>query len=77
MERAEVREYADSLSNSEIRHLIDEWCHNAKYREVLKLRYIDGMTYESLAEKVDMSVRQIKNIVYRQGDKVLSHIPKH
>lgn len=76
MAKAKERSLAvDSLSNSQIEHLIDEWCHNQKYREILKLRFIDGLTFEVIAEEVDMSVRQIKNIVYKQGDKVLYHIP--
>ena len=76
MAKAKERSLAvDNLSNSQIEHLIDEWCHNQKYREILKLRFIHGMTFEALAEEVDMSVRQIKNIVYKQGDKVLYHIP--
>ena len=70
----EGQRIADNLSNSQIEHLIDEWCHNARYREILKLRFVDGMTFESIAEQVDMSVRQIKNIVYKYGDRVLSHI---
>ena len=66
----------DDLSNSEIEHLIDEWCHNQKYRNILKRRFIDGICFEPLAEEVDMSVRQVKNIVYKEGDKVLRHVTK-
>lgn len=75
---ARVKVYADAvdnLSNSQIEHLINEWCKNEKYREILKYKFIDGYTYEQIAEIVDMSARQIKNIVYKQGDKVLYHIP--
>lgn len=75
---AKVKVYADAvdnLSNSQIEHLINEWCKNEKYREILKYKFIDGYTYEQIAEIVDMSARQIKNIVYKQGDKVLYHIP--
>ena len=64
-----------NLSRSQIEHLIDEWCFNEKYRYILKRRLLDGICFEPLAEEVGMSVRQIKNIVYREGDKVLSHIP--
>lgn len=64
----------DNLSNSQLAFLIDEWCHNSKYREILKLRFIDGVTFEALAEEVDMSVRQVQNIVHKEGDKVLSHV---
>ena len=57
-------------SNSQISAVIDEYIHNKKEREILKARFIDGICYEPLAEMFDMSVRQVKNIVYRQ-EKVL------
>ena len=34
-------------------------------RQILKSRFIDGLTYEKLAEKYELSVSQIKWIVYR------------
>lgn len=54
----------DDLPTSVIKHLIDEWIHNKKYREILKLRLIDGETFEAISEMMDMSVPQIKTIVY-------------
>lgn len=62
------------ISRSELEKLIDEWCLNHKYRKILKLRFLHGLTYESIAERMDMSDRQIKRIVYKYGDAVLSHI---
>jgi hypothetical protein len=59
--------------NSKVSALIDEWIHNERNREILKRRYIDGILFEPLAEEFDMSVRQIKNIVYRGGTTVFSH----
>lgn len=70
----EVHAGVDNLSRTEIEFLIEEWCHNAKYREILKLRFLDGLTYEAIAEAIDMSDRQIKRIVYKQGDMVLKHV---
>jgi DNA-directed RNA polymerase specialized sigma24 family protein len=55
----------DNISNSEISHLIDEWIHSERDREIMRRRLIDGKTYEFIAEEEDMSVRQIKNIVYK------------
>ena len=60
-----------NLSRSEVEHLIDEWVFSDRYRHILKLRFLDGLTYEEIAEVVGMSDRQIKRIVQRQGDKVL------
>ena len=64
-----------NISRSEMEIYIDEWCLNEKYRYILKRRFLDGIRFEPLAEEFDMSVRQIKNIVYRYGDEVLRHIP--
>ena len=51
--------------NSEISRVIDDYIHSARDRRVLKLRFIDGLTYEKIAQEMDMSVRQIQNIIYR------------
>lgn len=50
---------------SEIEKAIDEWILNEKYRKILKRRLLDGITYENIAGEFDMSVRQIKNIIYK------------
>ena len=56
-------------TNSEIRNLIDEYIHSERDRAILKRRLIDGICFESLAEEFDMSVAQVKRIVYRGEDK--------
>ena len=50
-------------SNSQIAYVIDEYIHNSLHRDILKSRYIDGLTYEAIAELYDRSVRNIKNII--------------
>lgn len=65
--------YDFDLPRSEIEHLIDEWILNEKYRPILKRRLLDHITYESLSEEFEMSVRQIKNIVYKSEDKLFNH----
>lgn len=71
-----VREL-ENKSRSEIEALIDEWIigKNA-YRDrlILKDRLLDGLTYEKIAEKHDMSVRHIKTIVYKTQEKLFKHI---
>ena len=61
------------LSRSELKNLIDEWIFREKDREILKRRLLDGITYETLAEEFEMSVRQIKNIVYKSDDRLFNH----
>lgn len=55
----------DEFTNPEIARRIDERIHHERNRKILKRRLIDGICYEPLAEEFDMSVRQVKNIVYR------------
>ena len=61
-------------TNSQITHIIDEHIHNEKYRMILKLRYIDGLTYEQTAEQVDMSVQHVKTIVKRNKKELFNHL---
>ena len=52
------------LAYSQIEHLIDEWVHNGKYREIAKKKlHNKDITFEKLAEEYDLSVSQTKNIV--------------
>ena len=65
------------LSRSEIESLIDEWIigRNAQRdREIIKRRLIDGICFEPLAEEFELSVRQVKNIVYKSERIIFSHL---
>lgn len=61
-------------SRSELNTAIDEWILNEKHRAILKRRLIDGICFEPLAEEFDMSVRQIKRIVYKAQETLFRHI---
>ena len=63
-------------TNSRIRELIDEHIHSERDRKILKRRLVDGITFEPLAEEFEMSVRQIKNIVYKAQEKLFVHLDK-
>lgn len=63
-----------NMSRSEIEGLIDEWILNERNRKIMKRRLLDGVFYETLAEEFNLSVRQIKNIVYRSENKIFSHV---
>ena len=63
-------------TNSEVDFAIDECIHSKRDRAILKRRLIDGIFFEPLAEEFDMSVRQIKNIVYKGQEQVFTHISK-
>lgn len=61
-------------SNSEISKIIDEYIHSERDRKILKRRFIDGVYYEPLAEEFDLSVKQIKNIIYKNESKLFKHL---
>lgn len=61
-------------SNSQIEQIIDDYIHSERDRMILKRRLIDGICYEPLAEEFDLSVRQIKSIIYKCEDLVFRHI---
>lgn len=61
-------------SNSRIIAVIDEYIHSARDRNILKRRYVDGVCYERLAEEFDLSVRQVKNIVYKSENIIFKHL---
>ena len=61
-------------SNSEIRNAIDEYIHSERDRELLKRRLIDGLSYDELSTEFHLSIRQVKNIVYKSQDRLFNHI---
>lgn len=71
------RKSVSELSRTDISNLIDEWIigRNAeRNRAILKRRLLDGITYDKLAEEFDMSVRQMKTIVYKSEETLFKHI---
>lgn len=70
MAQEKVMEY----TNSEITNLIDEHIHSERDRAILKRRLVDGIRYEKLAEEFELSVRQVKNIVYKAEEKLFKYL---
>ena len=60
--------------NSDMQRLIDKYIHSERDRRLLKRRLIDGIYYEPLAEEFELSVRQVKNIVYRSESILFSKL---
>ena len=61
-------------TNSQIRELIAEHIHSIRNRIILEKRLVDGLTYERIAEDMDMSPRQIKNIIYKEEELLFSKL---
>ena len=63
-----------NLSRSELQYLIDQWIFNERHRLILADRLFNGITYERMAEKYDLSTQQVKNIVYKAMDRLEKHL---
>ena len=57
-------------TNTEIIKAIDERVHNAKHREILKDRFVDGMLFKELSDKHGYSIQRVKAIVYKYDKKI-------
>lgn len=64
-------------SAENVRNTIDNYIIGFKAlrnREILKDHYVDGLTFEEIAEKHDMSVRQVKKITYDNEPVIIEHL---
>ena len=62
-------------TNSQIKALILEHVHSARDRKILYRRLVDGITYERLAEEFEMSVSQVKRIIYKAEEILFRNFP--
>ena len=60
------------LPRGDIEKLIDSWIHSERDRRLLHRRLIDGIRLEPLSMEFDLSVTQVKRIVYRGTETLLS-----
>ena len=67
-----VREY----STDEMSTIIDQYIHHERNRKILKLRYLDGLTYEKIAARpeIDLTRNQVRNIIYKSQAVLLRHL---
>lgn len=64
------------LSRTEVEYLIEEWVigkHAERDRAIMRRRLIDGVCYEPLAEEFDLSVAQVKRIIYKRQNQIFRH----
>ncbi len=70
--RKNLDEY--DLPRSRWVEIINEWVFDERDRHILIRKLLDGVSFERLAEEVDMSDRQVKNIVYKHLQKIIKHV---
>lgn len=63
-------------SNIHISQLIDDRIHNIRDRAALKLRFVDGMTYDEIASEMCLSYERVKKFIYKGEQTLLPYILK-
>lgn len=61
-------------TNSQVTQVINEHVHSERDRNIMIDRLVNGMCYEPLAEKYDLSVTQVKRIIYKLQMVVFKYI---
>lgn len=54
-------------------NLIDQWVYDWQARIMLKRHYLDGITYEALAEELDVSRTTVYNKIVKYSKKIFEH----
>ena len=59
--------------NEEITLIIADRIHSERDRKILLRWYVDGASYERIAEEFDLSSRQIQNIIRKHENTIFRH----
>lgn len=59
-----------TLTNSQLAEKISEEIHSERDRKIMRMKLIDGLTYEKIAESVEMSPRYIRSLVRKLTDRL-------
>ena len=66
--------YDYDYSYSEWEHIIDEHIFNETYRKILKRKLLDDVTFERLAEEMEMSVRGVQYAFDKGLNKLICYV---
>ena len=67
----------EQWTNSHFRETAAEYIHSERDRRLLERRFCDNRTVEQLSEEFDLSVSQVKRIIYRGGQIVFSMMERN
>ena len=63
-------------TNSQIKALIMEYIHNSVDRKAVYLRLVDGMTFEKIAETVQLDVKTVRKRIHKCENELFRHLPE-
>ena len=58
----------EQWTNSHFREITEEYIHSERDRRLLIRRFCDNKTVEQLAEEFELSVSQVKRIIYKGAE---------
>ena len=62
-------------TNSKVEELIADYIHNSADRKMLRLRLIDGMTFEAIGFEMGMTTKTVRLRIHKGENIIFSHIP--
>lgn len=63
-------QHYNALTNSQLAEMIGEHIHSERNRQIMRMKLIDGYTYEKIAEIVQMSPRYVRALVKRLTERL-------
>lgn len=68
----------ENLNRDELESMIEKWVilrrNSECNRAILKRSWFDGIGYERIAEEFNLSVTQVKSIIYKSEEQVFKHL---
>jgi DNA-directed RNA polymerase specialized sigma24 family protein len=63
-------------SNFTLERAIDEYIHNKRNRQIMKLKWIDGLSAREIADlkEIDIDERQVKNVLKKGLEQLADYI---
>ena len=61
-------------SNSRVREIIEDYIHDERHRRLMTRRLIDNVTIERLGEEFELSVSQVKRIIWKDSEIIFRHL---
>ena len=74
MDTRQIRDELDDFSTDRINYLIEQYIHSERDRAIVRRNLIDNIIFEDLEEEFGLSVRRLKDIVYKGMEKIFRHI---
>ena len=74
MDTRQIRDEIDDYSTDHINYLIEQYIHSERNRAIVRRNLIDDIIFEDLETEFGLSVRALKDIVYKGMAKIFKHI---